>query len=1447
MHKVSRIYVANAGYKLAWYDGLLLQFTDVETGEPTHSIYNLVNQGGKTTFLSLFFSTFDTAKDRFLQHLSNKGQRFEHYFDKDGLPGFIVVEWRLPGDLASPTKTLVTGQIVVMKKAGDTFEPDRIFFWFHASPALSLDAIPAPKLAGGAGREMRSREHVMRWLHDMRVTHPGHFDYTQNQSEWRLALESEGLDMEMLRHQVDFNRKEGSMDEAFLDFKSEYDFTRRFLSLAMETRGADDVRELVATHCRRMTRRKPLETSRLQLEKLRDTFAGFASAARDYLAAENQRQTAETDVAVAISTLDVRSRERLQLWDELSRFAEAQENVEKLFREQKISQLKEAEACRSEVLRRAVAAARTAFQAAETNVASAEIQIRLYQAAELLAEQELRQGEVNQLNQAIEAAHEDIRPFRESLGHKAALFQQALWDGQQEKTRHAGAAKIAAEVAVAQLKVVGEEEKRLHAAKTVAERDGAQLEQRIDDAEKRRAALTRDGILLEDEHPEAAMERLSTASAVVDMQQKELETRSKAHEDQVEAIQSSQVRQSAEKAKLSVQVEQLDKEISEADDWRDRLNHDAVLTRSIGAEVADPDSEVLSPSLTRFIQRTQDDLTDAELELARLEEDERSIRDTGLAGHDPDVSRVVRHLTDAGVANASSHAEYLAQVLPQADAARTVVMSDPARFLGVAVPNELQLGAAQEALMKAPTINKPVVVSIAADRATPISVDRFVVLPVDDSLYCFSAAQARAGKLAEKVEQARRVRDQLRTLLTAAHQAETILKQYQAKFGHGRLDQLRQELRQVRATLQEFEDQFRVAKQKLDTERDAAKATRDEEKRCFAKLAGLRGQIQQLQTFLTEYASKLTEWQARLAAAKLAVEQRKSDLDRVDEHKQSLESERLLQLENLRLFTHEARVLADELGNLQHVDTTIDAKEELVAQPRSLEILRSEYQTAATILARIEQEKTGQLVIQRDEILKAVRIAQEKYRNAAEGLEFEDVRAHMGVDYRDSIQKAKAWKVEMEKRHLATVSSFATAQQSMEEFQRKRVYASFSIPGIEDHSEGDLAFRLRDSEHHAVQAEEVETNAKNQGREARDKAKEQKQSSETYANQAATLKGLLSDDAELPPADLTQFDSTVGIGEICEGLARTLKASSTRLERAHKTAHSAHERVQRIAGEESFIKVDAELSVTLKNNPLDATIQDHARIEAAITDRMAAVLSELSTMDQDFERASEQLLGLVNTAMRLLHRAAEDMRLPDSVPVVGGLTVVKMSRTLFTLTQEGRRAGLKPYMEELAADGNIPETGAALATQALLRLANNRLGIRILKMVDAADEQYVPVDGLSHSGAERISMALLLYFIIAKLRYEQRAHARKAQGGVLFLDNPFAKATARPIWQAILSLADAMGVQLIITTGMKEYETLSVFRRFLRLARTERNATTGRTHVSVADFNFRPDSVKEVA
>lgn len=1444
LHKISRIYVANAGIKLAWYDGLLLQFTDTESDEPTHTIYNLVNQGGKTTFLSLVFSTFDTPKDRFLQHLTNRGQRFEDYFDRDGLPGFIVVEWHLPGDMFN-TKSLVTGQIVVMKKAGDTFEPDRIFFWFHGSDELSLESIPGPKLKGG--QELRSRDQVMRWLHEMRIKHPGHFEYTTSQTDWRQALESEGLDVEMLRHQVDFNRKEGSMDEAFLDFKTEYDFTRRFLSLAMDTRAADGVRELVASHCRRMTRRKPLEDSRLQLEKLSDTFAGFASASRDYLAADVQRQTTEMDVAVACSTLDGRARERLAAADEQTQFAEAQERAEGVFRQQKVSQLKETEAYRQELLRRTEAAAKAKFETTKDEVSSAERKISLYQAAELLAEHELREGEVNQLNQAIEAAHADIRPFREDLSHKAALLRLALGDNHKDRAGQAEAAKFAAQVASEQLKLLGENERQLHQDQTSSEREGAQLEQRIGDAERRRALLVKEGILAEEELPEAALGRLGTAAIDLERKEEESETRAKSHEDQIEVIQAALLTISTEKAQRTTEAEQLDLEINEAQSWHDRLKHDPVLTRAIGAEVVDPDSEALSPSLTRFLLRTQDELSEAELVLARLEEDDESIRDTGLAGNDPDISRIVRHLSDAGVANAAPHAEYLAEVLPQAEAARAVVMSNPGRFLGVAVANTTQLELAREALKTAPSINKPVVISIASDQVFAASADHIVAPPGDDSFYNYSAAQARATKLAEKISQAQHARDELRNYLKLAHDAEAHLKHYQTKYGHGRRSQMRQELNQVRSKVQGLETELGTSKQNLDLERTGAKTEREEAKRCASRLANLQGQIQHLQTFITEYTVNLAKWKARLAEVKLLIEQSIVDLEGLSTRKNGLEEERNKQLESEIRLRSDATALADECAALPPNEILISAEDELAAKSRPLDVLRSEYRTAETILRRVEEDKTGHLVIQRDAVKSTASAVQEKFLDAAIGLDIEEIRAHMTGDYRNAVQLIKAQKSEAENRHTRAAESRAIALQNLTDFQRKRTYPDYSIPGIDSQPDGGLAFRLSDAEQQARRLAESESDAQTQARDALAKAKDLKQESETYANQAATLKGLLAADAVLPPADPVQFSSTTGIGEICEKLARALKEAGSRLERAHKAAHHAHEKVQLIVGDESFIKVDAELSVTLKSNPLDATIQDYARIEAAITDRMAAVVGELSTMNQDFERATEQLVGLVNTAIRLLHRAAEDMKLPDNVPVVGGQTVVKMSRTLFTLTHEGRRAGLKPYMETLAADGNIPESGAALATQALLRLANDRLGIRILKMVEITDEQYVPVDRLSHSGAERISMALLLYFIIAKLRYEQRAQQRKAQGGVLILDNPFAKATARPIWQAILSLADSMGVQLIIATGMKEYDTLSVFRRFLRLAKSERNMTTGRTHVSVADFNFRPELVKETA
>jgi hypothetical protein len=298
---------------------------------------------------------------------------------------------------------------------------------------------------------------------------------------------------------------------------------------------------------------------------------------------------------------------------------------------------------------------------------------------------------------------------------------------------------------------------------------------------------------------------------------------------------------------------------------------------------------------------------------------------------------------------------------------------------------------------------------------------------------------------------------------------------------------------------------------------------------------------------------------------------------------------------------------------------------------------------------------------------------------------------------------------------------------------------------------------------------------------------------------------------------------------------------------AEKRAGQAYETINKIAADEAFIKTDYEIALMLKENPLENTAADASRIEVAIQNRIDALNHDLSRMAEDFARATEALIGLVADASRILRRAVEHLKLPDNVPIVGNKSVFKMRTAVLAMSQEQKKQILSAYMEELTADRNIPETGAQLAAQALMRLADNKLGLKLLKMVDIEDEQYVAVDRLSHSGAEKISMALFLYFVTMRLRYEQRATVQRAESGVLVLDNPFAKATLRPIWVAIHSLAEAMGLQLIIATGMNELETLSVFKRHLRLGKTQVDTATGRIHVKVTDYQFFPTPDKAAA
>jgi hypothetical protein len=92
------------------------------------------------------------------------------------------------------------------------------------------------------------------------------------------------------------------------------------------------------------------------------------------------------------------------------------------------------------------------------------------------------------------------------------------------------------------------------------------------------------------------------------------------------------------------------------------------------------------------------------------------------------------------------------------------------------------------------------------------------------------------------------------------------------------------------------------------------------------------------------------------------------------------------------------------------------------------------------------------------------------------------------------------------------------------------------------------------------------------------------------------------------------------------------------------------------------------------------------------------------------------------------------------------------------------------------------------------------------------------------SGGEQLTGAILLYCTLARLRAHRRGLSRK-QAGVLLLDNPLGRASRRRFLDMQREVARAMGVQLVYTTAINDFDALSALPNVIRLRnqRIDRN------------------------
>lgn len=1436
MYRISRIYAGNFGYRDAWYPGVLVDLRSTLSGEPTHTILKAPNGSGKTSLLGFVFSCFDPQIKRFLPHMNDPARHFHHYFDGHGLPSVALIEFLLPRHTGQEGKRLVVGQMCAMH-AG---QPNRTFFSFEEAEGLSLEDVPAPKLRAD-GRVVRNGEDFARWAHDMRSRHPGNFQAFESQTKWQEHLERErGLDPYLFRVQIELSKREGAVDEGFLKFGSEADFLKKFFEMVLPEERGMKVRDAVSLACQKLRDYPRYDKQLLALGKLADELTPFAHEAEGLASAVSRTATLTAEAVAMAASMQVVKGRFDSARDQEEAFAKAKAKEAEQRTKAADAAAATVEALEAEKLRREAQTAREAEAAAQKARSDAEQAIQFLDAAELLERIDQARDRVDQITHQIAQAEQGLADFDRGAREAGAVYRHALEVAGEDARASALRHRKAADAALEEGRRLEAENQQLQAEGQELDRKRISLQTVQKQYEDGLVDLERDGLINVGERASDAIARHGQAATAARADRARLEQEAQSRRKHAQQLGTEQA--SVQERLGGLRVQRGSKEAVYADGLsrRDELSELPVLCQAAGsAERVDPESASTVLALDRFLVRLAADIAHINVRRAELEADERSLEGTDLASAGADVESVAEKLKGAGIASAKPFAHYIAKIEPDAGRARAMVLSDPARYLGVAVASTDDLKNAQKLLQPPPTLARPIVVSLYSDRPADKGPDGFVVPAASDAGYNFDAADRFAKRVKEEAAQLAENLQRLSALQSSGYGAKRSLAEFVAQFGDGKLAALRAEVERLGGEIAAAEVQAEsLGKQIATASNEAeqldglARAKGQESEQLAAVLARLTEFVRKFESTEGDRKAEIASLSLRISAIE---EKTVTNAAALTNAKAQAEQEQALVEQFTAQADEHARAHADV--SLSH-DDAARAANEYANGGQTLAVYRDRYEQAKRVYDMEVGRRVGTLKIQRDHAEKERKVHEGDYRDRFPHDEAfaADARCLVGLDY-------KSERINRKKRlELLTVSfnqasnrrALAEAEEAKHRDGRK--YPKVVVDGLSEMDNDALAKKIASKNEARRTAAEEARVASDASREAKGRAA----SNDRFASEIETARGGLAaliNDIEEGQPDEAMILRSSGLAKEAPDLVKKLSAARQQATVADKRSRDAYDRVQKVVRSEAFTAVLQNLAGQLSRNSFEAACADREALTKHIAQHRAAITSARDAVQADFDACLNELLGFSTEALEAL-KAATRKRLPDSVPYYGGKEVLQMKHIVATTTVELRRGMLKNYLENLIDDNRIPENGAHLAAEAVGMLHGGQpLGLKLIRVTQHLRLEYDEISKIPSSGGEKVMAAMLLYFVIAKLRAENRA--RRADGGPLILDNPFAKMNMESLWRAVRSLADAMGVQCIFATILEDKNALSVFDRLIELRPGPVNKRTERRHVEAVDVTFR--------
>ncbi|MFC8147329.1 hypothetical protein ACFUKV_37170 [Streptomyces paradoxus] len=1458
----------------------------------------LENGGGKSVLLKLIFSVMLPGHRNTLGGASSGVLRKFLLADDCG---HVALEWQhvLTGEC------VVVGKVSEWRGRQVSNDPRKFaeaWYSFRPGPGLSLDNLPvAESTAVRAPVEgqssARGRRRTMKGFRDALTeagkTYP-HLEvhWEEIHDRWIEHLGDLGLDPELFRYQREMNADEGEAAGLFA-VKKDADFTDLLLRAVTDTRDTDGLADLVSGFGNKLGRRAELIAERDFTAGSVDLLGRIVEAAEARSRARDIHAGAERRTRTLARRLSARGvRERVRAADLAQRVTAAAYAVTHAEAARERSALISAElAYRHASL--ALAGAEKSAAAQKRELADARTLYAAWQAAEAVLRHRAASDRVTRVSAAIQEAERDAAPALAARSKAAVDLVRALHAAAEKAESHANEEE---ERSAALQEVSDAAYRDSTAAATQAQRARSEvghLKQRLAEVEQETAEAVRAG-WLDDSAPDADPARAALAAS--DAEKSAVAAWDSARESSRRATEHAREAASAENraeltaaraadaataAERSYEAERRTAEalageerlaelLSLSPEPRPGIPHPRHGTDSEPVSHSAPGEQGLTPEeLDRFADDLRDLLDDsvssAERQLFELRtaaaDDSRilgALGDGGLLPPGPDVLATVEFLGEHGIP-ALPGWRYLAQAVDPADHAR-VLAARPELVDGVIITDPDSHARAREALGDAALLPRSAVaVGTAAALLAPTpapdsdSGDVFLVPPnpaMHDEHAADEERQALRARATERDEEIR----MLAARLGKDRELAARLASWRTGCPAGRLAELTQAAHAARAFAEESEAELaeaRTVRAEADEVAAEAARVRDERQEAAQKarrsadaLAGLAFRLREragwqvkLRELADEAAESEASAQACLERARAADEDRRAAQRAADDTRRT------------------ARALRAERSEIAGAPD--DVPEDDAQTPKaSLPALREAYRAASQLYEKVgvgADLRAEQARAESDESAARAELDRlsNKVRTRAEQL----LESPDGSD--GPSRQAAAARAEELVQLLETRMSTAS-----EQLGRLRGEAERLAPEDgEAHTDLPEDLQPRDAEHaqtllRTATAELAShTEALDRAREAHAELLDAHRAAEDAASGfdeiAAMLRDLLrehtTDDEHEEPEPYP--GTTEEARQAAAEARRSLRGCAADLSAAEAAVREAGDILVRHANSTRYEQVRTPARQQIRELPASA-LPEHAQKWAdAFAPRLRVLTDELEQLERNRDSIVDRLRGLVESALATLRSAQRLSRLPEGLGEWSGQEFLRirfeepdqatLTERLGEVIDEATRAAVKKN-SDLRRDGmSLLLRGVAAALQP------KGVAVEILKPDAVLRAERVPVGQMGDvfSGGQLLTAAIALYCTMAALRSNDRGRDKHRHAGTLFLDNPIGRANATYLLELQRAVSDALGVQLLYTTGLFDTTALAEFPLVIRM-RNDADLRAGLKYISVEE-HLRPGLPRE--